>query len=334
MPSIEAAVAEGGLICGFQIPREGRAREIRADEIPQALVEAGCVTWLHLNLANARTQPWLIHAELIPEVLRNALEAHDGRCCIEPAGDGLVVVIHDLTFERDADPSEVAALWAYATKRLVISARSHPLKTADDLRSAVRAGLRMDSGIELMAQLFELRTAAMRERVEKLAAQVDDIEDQVLRGRITEQREPLGQIRRTCARLRRNFTPERTLLQRLTGRPQPTLREQEAEQLRSVADTLGFLLDDVTELQDRAKLLQEEFAARVAEDTSTKLNALTALTAVFLPMTLITGIFGMNVAGLPGAAEGAGADSFWWTMLLIVAAGALTLGLLFVKKLF
>jgi zinc transporter len=84
-------------------------------------------------------------------------------------------------------------------------------------------------------------------------------------------------------------------------------------------------------LQERAKLLQEELSARVAEDTGRKLNALTALTAAFLPMTLITGIFGMNVGGLPGT-EAAG--SFGWVMLLILAAGAITLGALFLKKLF
>jgi len=89
----------------------------------------------------------------------------------------------------------------------------------------------------------------------------------------------------------------------------------------------------VTALQERAKLLQEELAARVAEDAGSKLNVLTALTAVFLPMTLISGIFGMNVAGLPGTAESATAEAFWWTMLLIVAAGAVTLGVLFGKKL-
>jgi zinc transporter len=334
LPGIEAAIAQGGLICAFQFPRDGRTRELRAAQVGTALAEEDCVTWLHLNLANAPIQRWLTHSEPIPEVLRDAIEEHDSHCRLEPTGDGLAVVISDLPFERDADPSEVAALWAYATKRLVLSARTHPLKTADDMRAAVRDGLCVDSGIDLITRLFELRSAAMRERVERLVEQVNDMEDHVLLGRIHEQGERLGQIRRTCARLRRNFTPERTLLQRLIGRPQSTLTEEEAHQLREVADTLGFLLNDAVELQDRAKLVQEELAARVAEDTSRKLNALTALTAVFLPMTLITGIFGMNVAGLPGAGEGVGGDAFWWTMLLIVAAGALTVGLLYVKKFF
>jgi len=334
LPGIEVAIAQGGLICAFQFTRERRTRELRAAEVGAALAEPECVTWLHLNLANAPIQRWLTHSALIPEVLRDALDAHDSHCRIEAGNDGLAVVINDLPYERDAGPSDVAALWAYATKRLIVSARTHPLKTADDMRAAVRGGLCVESGVELVTKLFELRSTAMRERVERLVEQVNDIEDQVLLGRIHEQGERLGQIRRTCARLRRSFTPERTLLHRLTARSQPVLTEEDMERLRAVAETLGFLLEDAVGLQDRAKLVQEELAAHVAEDTSRKLNALTALTAVFLPMTLITGIFGMNVAGLPGAGEGIGDSAFWWTMLLIVAAGALTIGVLFAKKFF
>ena len=51
---------------------------------------------------------------------------------------------------------------------------------------------------------------------------------------------------------------------------------------------------------ERAKLLQEELAARLAENTGRNLYVLSILTAVLLPMTLVTGIFGMNVADLPG----------------------------------
>lgn len=79
-------------------------------------------------------------------------------------------------------------------------------------------------------------------------------------------------------------------------------------------DSLGFV--------ERAKLLQEELASRLAESTGRNLYVLSILTAVLLPMTLITGIFGMNVAGLPGVHEPA---AFWHVMLLVVASGVVTL---------
>ena len=93
---------------------------------------------------------------------------------------------------------------------------------------------------------------------------------------------------------------------------------------------LAFLLDDQSELYERAKLLQEEIASRVAEDTNRNLYVLSVLTAVLMPMTLVTGIFGMNTGGLPFAT---GDHAFWWVMLLVLAAGVGTAALLFFKRL-
>ena len=53
------------------------------------------------------------------------------------------------------------------------------------------------------------------------------------------------------------------------------------------------------EMRHRAHLLQEEIAAATAEATNRNLHALAILTALFLPPTLVTGIFGMNTKGLP-----------------------------------
>ena len=92
--------------------------------------------------------------------------------------------------------------------------------------------------------------------------------------------------------------------------------------LRPEADSLGFALEEIAELYERAKLLQEELASRLAESTGRNLYVLSVLTAVLLPMTLVTGIFGKNVAGLPGTSNPA---SFWHVMFLVVASGVVTL---------
>ena len=329
-PAPSTQIPEDGLICAFEFPGDGRNRDLKTSDIAAALSKPSSIVWLHANVAHAGTLRWLTRSDWIPETLRDAIEKYDERCRIEPTVDGLVVVVSDLTFEHDSDPSEVATLWAYATDRLLLTARKHPLQTADRVRAEVRAGLRAESGTDLLETLFAFRMEALHRLVDEINGQVDEIEDQVLRGRVTEQREQLGGLRRDCARLRRSFTPERTALQKVLAHPQPSLGDRVAGWLRSIADDLAFLTEEVIALQERAKLLQEELSARVAEDTGRKLNALTALTAAFLPMTLITGIWGMNVAGLPGGED---TGAFAWVILLILAAGGVTLGTLYLKKL-
>ena len=77
-------------------------------------------------------------------------------------------------------------------------------------------------------------------------------------------------------------------------------------------------------------VLQEELTARVAEETNKNLYIVSLFTALLLPPTLITGIFGMNVAGLPGLQD---ETAFWWVMLGLAAVSGLALLILYLRRL-
>jgi zinc transporter len=326
----ETLGADRGLICGYQLRTASAPREISADGIVNALAQPDGVTWLHFNLTDARARRWLLAATFLPQSLRELWQEHDENRRVEAIDDGLLLVVSDFTYEDASDPSEVAPLWCFAAPRLLITARLHPLKSADELRLRVRSGVAVSSGAELAAVLLDLRTARVKHLADEMAEQLDDIEDEIIAGNIKQQREQLGRARRVCARLRRQFSPERSDLARFLHREGEALVQGDREALQSATDALGFALEELAELYERAKLLQEELAARLAENTGRNLYVLSLLTAVLLPMTLVTGIFGMNVAGLPGMH---GPHSFWWVMLLILASGAVTLALLFWQRL-
>ena len=81
-----------------------------------------------------------------------------------------------------------------------------------------------------------------------------------------------------------------------------------------------MVMRDIGGLQERTKLLQEESAARVAEQNNRSLFTLTMVTVLALPINLISGLLGMNVGGVPFNGEGHG---FWIVVALIVVVTAL-----------
>ena len=323
----EPAGADRGLICGYQLQSQGPAREVGADGIVQAIAQTEKVSWLHFNLSDARARRWLLDAAFVPAALREVLQEHDENRHVEATDGGLLLVIRDFTYEDESDPSEVATLWCYAGPHLLITARLHALKSSDELRQRMRTGMTAASGIELAAQLLDLRTARIKLLASQMTHQLDDIEDEILAGNIRQQREQLGRARRLCARMRREYAPERADLGRVLHRSALPLAESERGVLESSVENLAFAIEEIAEIYERAKLLQEELAARLAENTGRNLYVLSLLTAVLLPMTLVTGVFGMNVAHLPGA------NSFPLVMLLILASGGITLALLFWRRL-
>ena len=318
----EGAGADRGLICGFRLAAGAVAREVTAENIPESLTERGAVTWLHFNLSEGRARRWLLESELLPPSMRELLQEHDGNRRIEITDEGVLMVLNDFTFDEESDPSEVAALWCYASTTTFITARMHALRSIDDLRLSMRGSVTASTGIELLGRLLELRTMHLRRRAQRLIDRLDDIEDEILAGDIREQREQLGRTRRLCARWRREFAPERVDLNKFLLREAASLADGDREVLQSEAESLGFAIEEVAELYERAKLLQEELSSRVAENTGRNLYVLSILTAVLLPMTLVTGIFGMNVAGMPGLQNPA---AFWRVMLLVVLSGVVTL---------
>lgn len=317
------------LICGFHIPREGPARAVSAAEIHSALAAEEGVTWLHFRLSDARAERFLLESGLFPSALCSRLKERDSHTSVELLEDGLALQVTDLSFEHADDTGGASTLWGYARRRSFVSARVHALHSVDALRLAVREGLGVSTGTDLVTALFELRNAALRGISTRLADEVNEIEDQILRGDLREQRVRLGRVRRRCAHIRRHHAPDRNALFKLLARQPAWMEPGALERLRSEAEELSHLIDDANELYERAKLLQEELAARLAEKTGDRLYLLSLLSAVFLPMTLVTGVFGMNVEGLPLQGPG----GFAFSMLLVLGSGALTLALLRWKRL-
>ena len=168
----ESVGADRGLICGYQLQEQGPAREVTADGIVQALAQPDKVTWLHFNLSDARARRWLLDAAFLPAALREVLQEHDENRHVESTDGGLLLVISDFTYEDESDPSEVAALWCYAGPHLLITARLQALKSSDELRQRMRTGTNAASGIELAAQLLDIRTARIKQLVGNMTRQL------------------------------------------------------------------------------------------------------------------------------------------------------------------
>ena len=83
--------------------------------------------------------------------------------------------------------------------------------------------------------------------------------------------------------------------------------------------------NDIVVIQDRAKLLHDEVSAKLTDQTNRQLYFLSILTALFLPPTLVVGVFGMNTKGLPLTEDPSG---FTIAMAICVASSAIVYGVL------
>ena len=313
-------------------PASGVCRQTGVDPLPE--VDSGW-TWLHLKLTDTRARHWLPRQTILPPAIVHWLLEGPDRVHLQRLDGWLVGAANGLHHDFAFEPDQISRLRFCLKPHLLVTGRRHPLRVIDDVRRSLTTGPVPETALGMLALIAGHLAEEAEATVEKLMDEVDDIEDRVLDDRSTsrtiEDRQALGRIRRRAATLRRHLLPEGTVvaagLDDLPDWADPAGRAglaAAAERFRRAARSLD-------EVIDRARLLQDEIAAQRAEALNRTLLLLAVLTAIFLPMTLITGIFGMNVGGLPGTENG---EAFLWVMLLILASGVAALALMFWRRMF
>lgn len=306
-----------GLICGYRfapgkpgVPIDARSalQWMAAPDADESFV------WLHFNLANAAAEPWLrAHAGLAEDYFEAIV--HGSRSTrIERHDDMLLVVINDLTFDFAFDPGDLATLWVGVRERLVVSARRHSLRSVDRLRAAVKAGARLESPVALLDHLLHDQADELQRIAAAAGERVDSIEDALLAGRVRRHSAELAGLRRLTVRVQRLLAPDPNGLVRTIAHPPPWVSAAQTHMLRQASEDFALALRDIAALQERIKLLQDETAARVAEENNRSLFLLTMVTVLALPINLMAGLFGMNVGGVPLAGHELG---FWIVIALI-----------------
>lgn len=312
-----------GVLFAFAVSAEGQATLLpTAELLPPAPRESGLL-WIHLNRSAEPARRWLSRFSGLEEEALEAMLEDETRPSWQVYGKGIVVVLSDLRYDLGRDMAEMGSLRLWIDRTRIISIRRRPMRAVKRLRNEIERGQPPVSPGELFTRLLEHQIDSLDPVVAAMTDSVDDIEDEMLAGRTDELRGRLGRVRRQAVRLRRHIVPQRRALsQMLSRQPGGLFDEGDLRHLRETVDDAARQLEDVDAAHERAKVLQDELAALIGEESNHNLFILSVVTVVFAPLTLLTGVFGMNVGGLPGTHSHWG---FLAVCLLMIATGIATL---------
>ncbi len=318
--SVSAAETEA-LICAFRLaPCEALGPE--ALELEPSVAAP---LWLHFNLLDNRARRHLERRSSLDDDGRALLLSADPRIQAQLFPGGFAAILGDLHHDFNVDPEGFGTLSVYVAPSLIITCRRHRVRSIDRLRSGFRDSDGAESPLGLFLLLVERLVDGFVEVAAALAERVEHAEDRILAGHASEQSSELGHIRRVLVRLRRHVVANRGVVQPLSLRIAALCNEDQRQQLHQVVERLDAAAQDMDLITERARLLQEEIALRLGEATNRNLYVLSIVTTALLPITLITGVFGMNVGGLPFAQSSHG---FSWVMLGMTLTVVTTLLLL------
>jgi len=279
---------------------EGRAMPCDEKDTACAPVH-GQFRWMHLNLADQLTREWIRAADTLPAPMKDMLltsESHQ-RALVEEGFVGCV--LHDVERDFDRlDAERTGVLRVAVGPMLMVTARHHPLRSADIARRHIE---RDGTPVRGAADALDLAVSAIVENIGQVASdqamQIEKFEDELLDHADSFDHRRLIGIRRRVVQFHRLLSGMRAVFRRIEKDkelPAPLVPTVE-----KLAQQLGAIDAEMESIHAQLRLLREEADLQAAQRTNQNLYVLSILTALMLPATLVTGIFGMNTGGLPFA---------------------------------
>jgi zinc transporter len=316
-----------GLVCAYRLDGKGGGEPLtwtdldaptpRPDRDQHERVSSGGAVWIHLDIKHTNALRWLKERSGLDPMTVDALAAPRVNPRIEQRDGSMLMVLKGVNFTPGALPTDMVSLRLWTDGNRVITCRREPVRATSNMSQRLQEGQGpMDAG-GIITDLANLMVAHME----------DMINDQLLAshriGRLSDSKptedlvSELAHLRRVMIRMRRFLGPQRRALAQLAATRQPWLSDSNRILAREVVHQCIQYIEGLDAAQEISEITQDEILQRSTEKTERRLFSLTVITAIFLPLTFITGLLGVNLAGIPDA------EDPWSFLILCILLGAL-----------
>ncbi len=280
--------------------------------------------WVHLDRMGTDSQHWLLEKSGLSPIVAEALLEEETRPRIMVLDDSLFLTLRGVNLNAGADPEDMISIRLYIEANRVITVRHRPLMTIQDIQSSLEANNGPRNTGEFLTVLTDRLMERMAPVVRQLDEAIDEAEEQIIGEASYQLRSQLGILRRQVISLRRYISPQRDVVSQLYLAPLTWLNATQRARLREVADHLIRYVEELDAARDRMGVMQEELTGKLSEQMNKTMYILTVLAGIFLPITFVTGLLGINVGGIPGSED---PWAFTTVCLTLTSAGVFLIGI-------
>jgi zinc transporter len=300
--------------------------DTKASELPFAEGAAqfgkAQLVWLLLDGRQTGVLEWINAQQDIPPIARSALLAQETRPRSDLVGHGALVNLRGLGKTPEDDPDALVSLRFWAeTGRVILVAFRSPV-ALDRVVDNFLAGSILDPG-DLLSAFADAITDGLDPDVANLGDALDECELKIESANIYPTRRAVTKARARAIAFRRFVSPQRQALDRLAAAPLDWLDDDDRLHLREAADRAARMAEELESVRERAMLMHEELTDRRAEQMESRALLISIVALVFLPLTFLTGLLGMNVEGIPYHSE---PWAFWGVTGVCLLVGFIVLG--------
>lgn len=316
--------AEPGLRFGILLDGAGGCRTIDMAAIRRWKTDDGTL-WLHFERDHEAAAEWVKTQGGFDPLVADALLEEESRPRVESVDDGLLIILRGVCAtppeEAQATHADIDLvplhIWVDESRLVTLRESGHYITALRDIRLALDKGKGPRQTGELLALVSEKLVRDLEPVLDAMDEEVDELDELIFHGEASEVRERLKQLRRRAVQLRRYLAPQRDALNRIEHDDASWLKERDKLRFREVIDKLMRFIEYLDAIRDRTGILHDDLSTVISERIARNSNRLAALAALLLPPSVVAGLFGMNVGGIPGVND-------TWAFIIIVAFVAIS----------
>ena len=272
--------------------------DLQSPSIPESLILSDTMAFHPLSVEDAMS------AVQFPKV-----EAYDGY---------LYIVLHGMDFTASGGGFKTHDVDFFLGQTYLVTVHDgRTLSIAELLEHCPRnVKILGDGPVPLFHRIVDAMVDHYRPEIEKLEDRLDELEAEVFQNPSSQLAREILEEKRDVSSLRRVTTPQRDVIARLARREFIDISTEMAFRFRDVHDHLVRIADDAMLFQDRITGILDAHLSNTSNRLNEVMKVLTVLATIFMPLTLLTGMYGMNV-DLPHFPGGAAAQ-FWWLFAIMI----------------
>lgn len=283
------------------------------------------LVWLHFDGSRPEARDGLKAAfPKLDLLVLDALLDVETRPRMTQIDDGVLLMLRGVNLNDGQEPEDMVSVSVWAEPNRIICVSHERVRAVGDLEALLQSG----KGPKDTGQFLSMLCKRLIQRLEPTLSALDDatdaIEEQVLVTPDVSLREQIVDVRGQAIAFRRYLAPQRDAIDLLLLADIDWLGDRHLRHFQESYNHVTRYVEDLDAIRERCQIVKDEIAHALADRLNRQMYVLSVITAIFLPLSFLTGLLGINIGGIPGAESG---SAFWIFLGLLAGLVALQVAL-------
>ncbi|RLI97013.1 MAG: magnesium and cobalt transport protein CorA [Candidatus Aenigmatarchaeota archaeon] len=277
------------------------AKDLRREDLTKAIKSGKKTVWIDVRDPTEEEHTFLKEMLSLHPLTLDDLRQKNEMPKIEVFDNYILAVFHTVDYMPRKREIEMVEIDACLGKNYLVTLHDGEFKSTDILSKRINSNpALMKRGADfLLHAIMDYTIDQYLPLLDSWDAEIEKLEDRIIRGDTEGALEKLVDFRRRVSEMRRSIAPQRHVINTLSRGYMPMVSEKVSVYFRDVYDHISKAYGILESQRDLINSAFQAYSSNASNQMNDVMKTLTLVATIFIPLTFITGIYGMNFVNMP-----------------------------------